>query len=407
MNVQTYDAIVIGAGVMGSAAAYHLAKDGRRVLLLEQFALGHQRGSSHGRARIFRLTYSRPDYVDLALAALPLWIALEAEARGSDGGDAPLRIPTGGLQFGAPDEPDLAGLRETLTAKGVPFEALDRQAIAERFPQFDLHPEAIGLYQADTALLDADRCVAALAALARRHGAEIREGAAATRIAADGDGVVVATQGEVFRADRLVVAAGSWAGGLLRQVGLDLPLTVTKEQFAYFAVRDPGAFEAGRLPIFVHHSDGPDGLYGFPTHGMPGVRVARHHGGPPIAPESERDVVDEQALDVLRDNVMRLFPGVTGEVLHAQTCRYTTTPDTDFILDRHPAHPQIVVASPCSGHGFKFGVLIGRIAADLAQHGASDQPIGLFRVDRWARCSDRRQGDKETRRQGDKETKET
>jgi sarcosine oxidase len=392
VNARTYDAIVIGAGVMGCAAAYHLAKDGRRVLLLEQFALGHARGSSHGRARIFRLTYSRPEYVDLARAALPLWIALEAEA-GDEGGVAvgravhkpPLRIPTGGFQFGAPGDADLAALGATLTAKGVPFEKLDRQAIADRFPQFDLPADTIGLYQADTALLDADRCVAALAALARRHGAEIREGAAATRIAADGDGVEVAAQGEIFRADRLVVAAGSWAGGLLRQVGLDLPLTVTKEQFAYFAVRDPAPFEAGRFPIFIRHSEGPDGLYGFPTHGLPGVRVARHHGGPPIAPESEHDIVDEQALDVLRSYVMRLLPGVTGEVLHAQTCRYTTTPDTDFILDRHPAHPQIVVASPCSGHGFKFGVLIGRIAADLAQHGASDQPIGRFGLDRWGR----------------------
>ncbi|MFL5801431.1 MAG: N-methyl-L-tryptophan oxidase [Roseiflexaceae bacterium] len=373
-----YDAIVIGAGVMGCATAYHLARDGRRDMLLEQFALGHQRGSSHGRARIFRLTYARPEYVELARAALPLWRALEAEA-----GER-LLLPTGGLQFGAPGEPGLAALRATLTTMGVPFEPLDRQAIAERFPQFDLPPETVGLYQADTALLDADRCVAALAAVARRHGAEIREGVAATRIAADGDGVEVATQHEVFRADRLVVAAGSWVGGLLRQVGLDLPLTVTKEQFAYFAVRAPALFEVGRFPIFIHHGDAPDGGYGFPSYGLPGVRVAWHHGGPPIAPEDVGDVVDEQALAALRAYVMRLLPGATGEVLHAQTCRYTTTPDTHFILDRHPAHPQIVIASPCSGHGFKFGALIGRIAADLAQHGATDHPIGMFRVDRWA-----------------------
>jgi sarcosine oxidase len=175
---------------------------------------------------------------------------------------------------------------------------------------------------------------------------------------------------------------------LLRQVGLDLPLTVTKEQFAYFAVRDPAAFEIGRFPIFIHHGDVPDGGYGFPTHGMPGVRVAWHHGGPPIAPEEQHDEVDDTALAGLRTYVMRLLPGTTGQVLHAQTCRYTTAPDTHFILDRHPAHPQIVVASPCSGHGFKFGVLIGRIAADLAQRGATSHPIGLFRADRWAGASD-------------------
>jgi sarcosine oxidase len=383
LNASTYDAIVIGAGVMGSATAYHLAKDGRRVLLLEQFTLGHTRGSSHGRARIFRLTYTRPEYVELARAALPLWRALEVEA-GEAVYESPLRVPTGGFEFGAPDAPGLEALHTTLTAMRVPFETLDRQTIAERYPQFDLPAGTIGLYQADTALLDADRCVAALVAVARRHGAEIREGAAVTRIAADGAGVEVATQREVFRAERLVVAAGSWAGALLRQVGLDLPLTVTKEQFAYFAVRDRAAFEVGRFPIFIHHGDVPDGGYGFPTHGQPGVRVAWHHGGPPIAPEDESDLVDEEALAGLRAYVTRLLPGLTGEVLHAQTCRYTTTPDTDFILDRHPAHPQIVIASPCSGHGFKFAILIGRIAADLAQRGATDYPIGLFRVDRWA-----------------------
>jgi sarcosine oxidase len=374
---KTYDAIVIGAGVMGSATAYHLAKDGRRVLLLEQYALGHQRGSSHGRARIFRLTYTRPEYIGLARAALPLWRALEAEA------SEQLLIPTGGFEFGTSGAPELEALRTTLVGLDVPFETLDRPTIAERFPQFDLPAETIGLYQADTGLLDADRCVAALAGVARRSGAEIREGAGATRIVVDGDGVEVATQSEVFRAERLVLAAGSWAGGLLRQVGLDLPLSVTKEQFAYFAVRDPAQFEVGRFPVFIHHGDTPDGGYGFPTHGLPGVRVAWHMGGPVIAPE-QHDTVDEQALAGLRGYVMRLLPSATGEVLHAQTCRYTTTPDTDFILDRHPAHPQIVVASPCSGHGFKFGVLIGRIAADLAQHGATYQPIGRFRVDRWA-----------------------
>src|SRR5689334_2347937 len=226
-----YDAIVVGGGVMGCASAYHLAKRGRRVLLLEQFAIGHDRGSSHGHSRIFRLAYAAPDYMRLAQAALPLWRALEREA------GVELLLQTGGLDFARPGTPAFEDTRATLAALGVEFEQLDRPAIEKRFPQFQMPDDIVGIYQRDSGILDANRCVATLAAQARQHGADLRENEPARQLRAAGAGVEVQTDTATYAADRLVVTAGAWARPLLRQLGLDLPLTVTREQVAFFAPR--------------------------------------------------------------------------------------------------------------------------------------------------------------------------
>lgn len=375
--MQHYDVIVVGAGVMGSASAYHLAKRGRRVLLLEQFAINHDRGSSHGHSRIIRLAYSTPNYVQLAKAAYPIWRALEAES------GAELLVQTGGLDFASPDTPSYAATRASLVAAGVPFEELDHAALAERFPQICMPEDMIGIYQAEGGLLNADRCVATLAAQAQRHGATLREGAAAQRILPNGDGVEVQTEGESYRANRLIVTAGSWARPLLRQLDLDLPLRVSKESVAYFAPLDAALFEPGRFPVFIHHMDERWNFYGFPIYGLPGIKIGRHMSGPEVAPEDDDRAPEPEILKEVRAYAEQFFPQGAGDMIFTQTCRYTTTPDEHFIIDRHPAYPQIVIGSPCSGHGFKFGALIGKILADLAERGATDQPIEAFGLKRF------------------------
>jgi sarcosine oxidase len=373
-----YDVIVVGGGVMGCATAYQLAKRGRRVLLLEQFAIGHERGSSHGHSRIIRLAYDALDYVRLAQAAYPLWRALEQEA------GAELMLTSGGLDFARPGTASFEATRDTLLMAGVIFEQLDRDAIAERFPQFQLPEDTIGIYQPDAGILNADLCVATLAAEARRRGAALHQNEPARHLAAAGDGVEVRTAAASYTADRLVVTAGSWARPLLCQLGLDLPLVVTQEQVGFFAPRDPQLFRPGRFPIFIHHIADSTSTYGFPIYGLPAVKVAYHHGGAAVAPESEDRTLDSAQLEALRTYLVRWIPQAAGEQIFAQTCRYTNTPDQHFIIDRHPAHPQIVIGSPCSGHGFKFGVLIGAILADLAERGATDHPIGMFGIGRFA-----------------------
>lgn len=377
MTTNQYDVIVIGAGVMGSAAAYHLAKRGHRVAVLEQFAIGHERGSSHGHSRIFRLVYDLPDYVQLARAALPLWRELEAET-GEE-----LLLQTGGIDFGDPGTQSIEDTRANLVATDVPFEALDYIAIRQRFPQFAISERAVGFYQPDSGILDATKCVLTMLRAARSWGAVVYEDEPAHQIVATDAGVIVHTSKAAYHADRLIVTAGSWARPLLQQIGLELPLTVTKEQFAFFAPHDPALFTPGRFPIFIQHMDVGPSVYGFPMFGLPGVKIAFHNDGAPIEPEDPDRSVSSERYAALQAHIARWIPQAAGATLLTQTCRYTSTPDHEFIIDRHPAHPQIVIGSPCSGHGFKFGVLIGSILADLAESGGSSQPIERFRLQRF------------------------
>jgi sarcosine oxidase len=373
-----YDVIIVGGGVMGCASAYHLAKRGRRVLLLEQFTIGHERGSSHGHSRIFRLAYDMPDYVRLAQAALPLWRELERES-GAD-----LLLQTGGLDYALPGTPAFESTRDTLAALGVEFEQLDRAALTRRFPQFNMPDSIAAIYQPDAGILDASRCVATLAAEARRHGADVYEHQPARQLGAAGSGAQVRTDAATYTADRLIVTAGAWARPLLRQLGLDLPLTVTREQVAFFTplpthlASDSDQFAPGRFPIFIEHAVASPAAYGFPIFGLPGVKLGFHQGGPAIDPESQDRTPDDAMNAALHAYLERWVPGAAGELLFSQTCRYTNTPDEHFIVDRHPEHAQIVIGSPCSGHGFKFGALMGSILADLAERGATAHPIELF-----------------------------
>jgi monomeric sarcosine oxidase len=379
MSESNVDVLIVGAGVIGCAAAYQLAKDGARVLLLDQFAVGHDRGSSHGPSRIIRLAYDGLDYVALARASYALWHELEAES-----GER-LLTPVGGLDLGPPDALALDEIRATYVAAGVPFAELDRDAIVARYPQFNLPESTIGLYQADYGLLAAGRCVAALAAQARRHGATIREHEPAQQIRATASGVEVRTNQGVYSADRLILSAGSWMRRLLRQLDLDLPLTVQKEQLAFFRARDPEAFIPGRLPLVIHRFPQITSLGSvFPIFDHAGVKVMIDRIGPQVAPDDPDRSIDMPLLNRLHAYATELLPGLTGEIIEAVSCRYTMTPDEHFIIDRHPAHPQIVIASPCSGHGFKFGAVIGRILADLALHDATAYDIARFRLDRPA-----------------------
>jgi sarcosine oxidase len=378
MHDSTVDIVIVGGGVMGCAAAYHLAKDGQRVILLEQFAMGHRYGSSHGASRLFRLLHDGTDYVQLARAAYAAWRAVEAES------NTTLLQQVHGLDVGSASA--LGAFRTTMQSAGVWFEELDRAEITRRFPHFTLPEDTIGFYQTDYGLLAADRCVATLAAQARRHGATIAEQQTVQHIRASPDGVQVQTTQDSYSAKRLVLSAGSWMRPLVRQLELDLPLTVTKELHTYYQPSNPRAFLPDRFPIFRHHLSGMTARWGvgFPIFEHTGVKVVLDCTGRVVDPDDLDRAVDRSQLDLVRAYVASVLPSLGEDIMATETCRYTMTPDQDFILDRHPTHPQVVIASPCSGHGFKFAALIGRIVADLALHGATEHNIARFRLNRPA-----------------------
>ena len=379
MAEQATDVIIIGGGVMGCAAAWRLAGAGHRVRLLEQFAIGHALGSSHGPSRMIRLAYDAPEYVQMGQAAFTMWEELQQTTGAS------LLLRTGGINAGLPHANELAGIAHTFDTLGVPYERLDPDELRRRFPQLTFPEGTIGLYQEDYGILAASRCVAALATQATAAGAVLLENEPALEITPDGDGVAVRTRSETFHADRAILAAGSWLQPLLSPIGIDLPLTVLQEQLAFFRVRDPENHGPDRLPLVMHRFPGTTSLGSvFPIYDHEGIKVMLDRIGGAVAPDNPDRGINPALLETLRHYTASLLPGTTGEILETTSCRYTMTPDEDFVIDRHPEFPQIVLGSPCSSHGFKFAPVIGQMLADLAIAGVTAYPTAPFRLDRPA-----------------------
>lgn len=367
-----YDLIVVGAGGVGSAAAYHAARRGHRVLLLEQFTIGHTRGSSHGGSRIIRYTHDRLGDTAQMPATFALWRELEQLS-----GVALLQM-TGGLYIGSMDEPWLRRSREALTALGFPFRLLSGDDLAAAYPQWRFAPDWVAVEQDDSGILAASTCVATLAAQAQRFGAQLREQTPVASIVPDGDGVIVRTAaGEPLRSDRAILAAGPWSSRFLRElVNFTVPLRVTHQQVAYFAARDVAAHSVGRFPLFIVTED--PHFYGFPIFERAGlVKVALEQSEVTVDPDGPR-AVDSDLLDRLCALVAQHLPGLDPAPLHVETCLYTETPTREFVIDRHPEHAQIVIAAGFSGRGFKHTIAVGHLLVDLATHPAGDYDLPFW-----------------------------
>lgn len=372
---------VVGIGGTGSAAAYWLAKAGHDVTGFEQFAAGHSRSSSHGQSRIIRYTYSDDLYTQMMGDAYPLWQEVQ-----SDAGEE-LLVRTGGVFVGSKDSPDLASAEAALVRCGVPHRRLSPAETHARFPSLRLAGHEHALFQADMGFLRAIACVLALTRLAREAGAAIHEHTEVQEIAADGRRrvrVVTAAGEEVF--DRVIVSAGPWISSLL--ASLHLPLRVTRQQIAYLAPEAGRArdFEPERLPVWI---DIDANVYGFPHDGRSaGVKLASHAQGEEADPAAATHPVSDRDNNRLADYAAERFDGLTRQVLSAETCLYTNTPDEDFIIDAVPGLPQVQIISGCSGHGFKFTILLGRIAAETAVFGTSSllssSALSRFSLNRFA-----------------------
>jgi sarcosine oxidase len=341
--VSRFDAIVVGAGVMGSAAAWRLTARGRSVLVLEQFERGHTHGSSHGGSRIFRYAYPDAEYVALARRARPLWAELEAEA-----GTTVIDV-TGGVDHGDPRA--VADITDALGAAAVPYERWSADAASERFPGLRFDREVC--YQPDAGRCRADAAVDAFARCATARGAELRDHERVIAIETTVDGARVCTEVVEYSAPLVVVAAGAWVGGL---VGL-APIRVTREQYVHLPPRDP----ALPWPSFIHYRE-PVPAYGLATPGE-GVKLGEHHAGEALTDPAQDSPARPEGRARLLEYASEWIPGVEPVAVSDATCLYTSTPTEDFVVDR--VGP-VVICSPCSGHGFKFAPLVGELVAGLA-----------------------------------------
>jgi sarcosine oxidase len=358
---------------MGTAAARALSSRGRAVLLLERFTIGHVRGSSGGPTRNFRLTYHDPLYVRMARQALERWRHLE-----SDAGIELLRV-VGGLDVGEATATSAGALE----AAGEPFERPSAADVSDRWPALHFDDGSAFLYQPEGAIIRADEAIGAQARSARAAGAELRERTMVDTLRPVGEGVEVTTSdGSVIRAPVAIVAAGSWAGPLLRDAGVDLSLRPTLEQSTYLGVTDEGS----SLPTVIDWDAMPrTPPYIVPDPFRPGeIKAGAHLSGPPVDPDArsfDPDAGREAGIVAWLGWRLSSLP----RLMRTETCLYTTTPDEDFVIDR--VGP-LVIASPCSGHGFKFAPLVGEVLADLATGEQPPIPLDRFRADRPALASD-------------------
>ncbi len=346
--------VIIGAGVMGAAAAWQLAKRGRSVTLVEQFADGHDRGSSHGASRIFRLGYPDRFWVHLGCEARTQWRELEEDA------EVGLIVPTGSVDHG--DPASVGAIIAALDAEGVPIELLTPAVAADRWP--GMRFEGSVVFQPGGGRIASGAARLAMIEQAQRHGADVRFDEPVRAIEPTDAGARVVLDHEVLDADTVVVTAGAWVAKLLDGLVALPPLQITQESVFHFAPRDAQSW----WPSLIHHHDDAT-IYGLETPGV-GVKLAEHHTGPVVDPDTRDAMVDPGSRERVVQFVERWMPGLEPVPVDEVTCLYTTTGTEDFLLDR--VGP-IVVASPCSGHGFKFSPLIGAMIAD-AVDGAAPTP---------------------------------
>ncbi len=369
----THDVIVVGLGAMGSAALYHLAQSGRRVVGLDRFTPPHAFGSSHGQTRIIREAYfEHPLYVPLVQRAYELWFELEAQT------GRKLLLTTGGLMIGARDGLVFGGAKRSAEAHRLPHEILSSTEIHRRFPALYPEPEMAAVWEPRAGILFPEECIAAHLELARRHGAMLHLDEQVLGWRPDGTGVAVQTTKGIYRAERLVLAAGAWMGQLLPE--LALPLKVERQVLFWFESPEGGdRFKSGQCPIHLWEYEQGKFFYGFPDLGE-GVKVARHHQGNNTEPDSVRRDISADEVAAMRQILRRFLPGADGALRSATVCLYTNTPDGHFLIDMHPEFRQVIIASPCSGHGFKFASAVGEVLAGLVTERRARFDLSLFHL---------------------------
>jgi sarcosine oxidase len=373
-----YDAIVLGTGGVGSAALFHLASRGARVLGIDRFSPPHDRGSTHGHTRVIRQAYfEHSDYVPLLLESYRLWYELERER------DRKLFHQVGVVQVGAADGHVVPGVLRAAEEHRLAVEKLQSRDIEQRWPGLRAPGDAVGVFEPKAGYLLVEDCVRAHVETARAHGAELLNDTEVRAWNATANGVQVSTSRGDFTANRLIITAGAWAGDVFES--LHLRLQVRRKSLFWFKSEAPVYRVESGFPVFLFE-EAAGVFYGFPQIDERGVKVAEHSGGHSVDdPLTVDRTIDAQEQSRLSAFLSTHLPGVSKTVVDHAVCLYTMSPDEQFIIDRHPVHANVVFAAGLSGHGFKFVPVLGRVLAEIALDGGTDLPIGFLSLARFGK----------------------
>lgn len=385
-----FDTIVLGLGAMGSATVYQLAKRGNKVLGIDQFSPPHIFGSTHGDTRITRQAIGEGEqYTPLSLRSYEIWEELEKET------GKKLLEKCGGLIISSGAKiaiNHVANFFENTIAAAkkynIKHEILDSVQIRKRFPQFNVQDNESGYYESEAGFLRPEECVSAQISLAEKYGATIRKNEKVESFSEKDDIVRVKTNLGEYEANKLIITAGPWFPTLVEDEYAKF-FKVIRQVLFWFDVKTPvERFESKNFPIFIWELQGnKQGIYGFPA-------IDGQNGGVKIASEQyettttadtvNREVSQEETKAMYENYVAPYFPDLSDKCVKAVSCLYTVTPDSHFVIDTHPKYKSVILASPCSGHGFKHSAAIGEVLAQLAIDGKSKIDISSFRLSRFA-----------------------
>jgi sarcosine oxidase len=375
----TFDVAVVGLGGVGSAVAAQCAARGASVIGLEQFGPAHDRGSSHGKSRMIRQAYFEdPAYVRLVLRSYELWRELERKTA-----EQLLRI-TGVLSVGKEGSEIISGTKRSAAEHELRLETLSRRQVKERYPTLQLLADEMALFEPDGGVLDPERAISAHLKMARESGADLRFQAAMQNWETSEKGItIVLEDGSRISARTFVLSLGPWFKQTLDALGV--PLRIQRNVQAWFSPSF-NSYGADLFPAFLLDRTGlPAPLYGFPDFGD-GIKAAFHGFGEiTTADELDREVNLTRDVAPIAGAMEEWMPGAAAKFREAKPCMYSLTPDGNFVIDRHPQHPNVILCGGFSGHGFKFAPVIGEIAADLALDGGSRHQIDFLSLERFRR----------------------
>ncbi len=372
-----FDVIVLGLGANGSSAVYHLSKTGYRVCGIDRFTPPHTLGSSHGQSRIIRQAYHEsPMYVPLVKEAYNLWNELE-QVWGKQ-----LFLKTGGIMLGAADAGVVTGAKQSAELHDIAYEYLAGKDIQERFPALKVSDETVGVLEKDAGILFPEECIKANLALAGKNGATLLYNERVIAIKADDNSVEIVTDKNMYYTNKLIVSAGAWLGQLMPE--LNLPLVIERQVLYWYKNNNPALQSSllpDALPIYIWEYEKGKTFYGFADLGD-GIKIAPHHAGQPIQPDllSQHVSAEEKAF---MQHITDDYLNIDAQFHYSAVCMYTNTPDEHFIIDYHPQNRNIIIGSPCSGHGFKFSSLTGKILADMAIETPVLFDLKPFRISRF------------------------
>jgi sarcosine oxidase len=372
-----FDVIVVGLGAMGASACGELARRGAKVLALEQFNLLHSLGSSHGQSRLIRLAYyEHPDYVPLLKRAHELWREMQAKQ-----GD--IFRQSGVIYLGPPSSPLISGSEASARKYDIPHEMLDRRELRARFPQFEVPEDYLGMFEPAAGILRPESILHHYLSAALSTGVQIHACEPVTSWQATASSVTIETAKATYTAKHLIFCSGAWTGAIVQDLGVTLK--VTRQLSAWFWPRSPELFAPDRTASWAIDNGAGGLFYGFPMlPGYPGVKIAIHAPGAEVSPgQVTRSFLPGDDVEI-RAAIRQYLPAAEGPLLASTVCLYTNSPESHFIVDRHPRHERVTIAAGFSGHGFKFASVMGEILADLALSGKPSLPTEFLSLKRFA-----------------------